>query len=69
MASAATRFARQAVRESQKQTAREPVLLVFVILELPGGRPFGPAAADAKSSFVSSYLRRYRGYVSVRQWI
>ena len=37
--SAATRFARQGVREPQKQTAHDRVLLVFAILGLPCGRP------------------------------
>src|SRR6185503_19586997 len=52
-ASAATRFARQRVRESRIQTAPEPALLVCAILRLVWSRPKG--------------RRRRRGFVSASQ--
>jgi hypothetical protein len=57
-ASAATRFARQGVRELQRQAALDRELCVFTVPGLPVGRPEA-GAADAHDSFVSSFLRTF----------
>jgi len=56
---AATRFARQGVRESQMQAALDHELFAFAIVELPGGRPkAGGGGPDRQLRiFGSSYLR------------
>jgi hypothetical protein len=57
MASAATRFARQGVRELQNTNSSRSsaaCILQFADSRMPAERP---AAAAAYSSFVSSYLR------------
>jgi hypothetical protein len=54
MASAATRFARQGVRESQMQAALDRALFAFAILGLPVSRPIG---RRRRTRTTASYLR------------